>query len=117
MNTHRAIVEGWSTRDHQIETWESPRVYLIHQLTQRIQALVANISAHALEGFNLIEHKQQSWVPRILEDGQHTLQEAQRAEMVDVALDHCIALNRSRNVRLTCHPSQKPVSNLFLAFQ
>ncbi|MCY1550569.1 hypothetical protein D9M68_868350 [compost metagenome] len=63
LDTHRAIVEGWSASDHQIKARESPRVHFIHQLTQCVQALVANISPHTLECFNLIEHQQQTRMP------------------------------------------------------
>ena len=53
-----AVEEGRRSRDQQIQTRESTGVYFIDQLTQCIEALVANVASHPLNRFDFVKDNQ-----------------------------------------------------------
>ena len=69
------------------------RVYLVDHLPEGVQALISNIAPHWLDGFHFIKNNEQTWVSGITQDGQHTLQETHRAEVIDLSFDSSSALD------------------------
>ena len=82
---------------------------LVDQLSQRIEVLVSHIASHPLNCFHLVEHHEQALVAGVAENREHSLKEAKRAEVIDVALDAGRSLDAGSDVRLAREPCQKPV--------
>ena len=60
-------------------------VYLIEELTQRVERLVAGAGPHPLKGLHLVEHDEQAAVPAVTQHHEQALREAERPEGVELA--------------------------------
>ena len=103
----RPVEERRSAGNHQYQAGESPRVHLIDELPQRVQRLVAHIAAHPLQRLHLVEDHYQPGVARIAQHHQQSLEESQRAEVVQGAFDARLALHPGTHVGLSSQPREQ----------
>ena len=99
----------------QVQAREASGVHLVDELPQGVETLVADVAADPLDGLDLVQNQQQARVPRVPQDDQHALEEAQGAEMVDVALHAGRAFRCRRHVRLARQPSQDALGRRLVA--
>lgn len=107
MNALLPIVEGGSAGDDEEQAGETARVDLVEELAQRVEGLLADVAAHSLQGLHLVEDEQQPGVPAVPEDGEQALQEAEGAEVVEVAADSGGALGGGGHGLLSAEPGDE----------
>ena len=103
----RPVVEGGRPGDQQVQAGEPAGVHVVDELPQRVEALVAHVGADPLEGLDLVEDDQQPGMAGVAQDRQQSLQEAERGEVVEVALDACGAAGGGSDVGLAADPGEQ----------
>ena len=105
----RPVEERGRAGDDQVQPGKPAGVDLVDQLPQRVERLVPDVAADPLQRLHLVEHQQQPGMARVAEHVQQPLQEAQRAEVVELAPDPGAPLGRGRDVRLAAQPGRERV--------
>src|SRR5207245_11217515 len=83
---------------------ESARVHLINKLSQRVEALVTDITADPLNRLNLIQDQQEASLTCIAEYSEDALQKIQSTKVVKVSLDAGIPFGMCCHIRLPSQP-------------
>ena len=109
LRTLRAVVERRRAGDHHVQARESAAVDLVDELTQGVEALLANVAAYALKRLDLVQHQHQPGVARVAEDDKQALEEAEGAEVVDLSLHAGRAFDGSGHVRLRTDPGEDAI--------
>lgn len=104
-----SLEESRRARDQQVQAGKPTRIDFVDQLPKGVEALVAHVATGPLDRLDLIQHEQQTGLTRITQDRQDPLEEIERAEMVDVALDACEPFRAGGDVRLPGEPSKDTV--------
>src|SRR5438093_7602378 len=104
LDTLGAFKEGRCTGNQNVQSRESARVNLINKLSQRVEALVADITADPLNRFNLIQDEQEASLTCIAEDSEDALQKIQSTKVVKVSLDAGIPFGMCCHIRLPSQP-------------
>ena len=71
-----------------------------------IEALVSNVTAHALDGFHLIQDDEHADAARVPENRENSLEEVQSTEVVDIAFYTGKTFGLGSHVRLACQPGE-----------
>src|SRR4051794_28711737 len=87
LNALRALVERLCARDQQVEPREVSRIDLVDPLAKCVQAPLASVCTHALQGLDLVQHEQQATVTRVAQHRQQSGEKIGRAKVIDVSLD------------------------------
>ncbi len=102
----RAVVERRGAGDAQVQAGKATAVNLVDELAQRVEGLVPGVGANPLQGFDLVEDEQQPRIAAVAQHDEQPLQEAQGAEMVEVAADAGDSASGGRDVWLAGEPGQ-----------
>ena len=87
MHALLAVEEGRGAGDDEEQAREPPRVDLVEQLTQGVEALLPDVAAHALQRLDLVQHDEQPGMSAVPQHRQQALEEAERTEVVEVSAD------------------------------
>ncbi len=104
----RAFKEGSGPGDQQIEAGEAPGIDLVDELAERVEALVANVAANALDCFDLIQDEEHPHVARVPENREKSLEKVQGTEVVNVSFDPGESLGFRCHVGLTASQARIP---------
>ena len=103
------VEERGCSGEEQVQPREPAAVDLVHELAKRVQRLLADVASHALQRLDFVEDDDESGVVRIAKDGEQPLEEAECAEVVEVAPNSGGTLHGGRYVRLATEPRQQSI--------
>ena len=103
----RSLEERGGPCDHEVEAREAARVDLVDYLPEGIQALLSHVAPHALECLDLVQYEHEPREARVAQDDEQALEEAECAEVVEVALDARVPLGGGADVGLPADPGQQ----------
>jgi len=69
LNTLRAFIESLGAGDQEVQARKAAGVDLVDPLAQRVQAPLAGIGTHTLQGLDFIQDQQQTAIPRVAQHG------------------------------------------------
>jgi hypothetical protein len=106
----RTFKEGGRSGDEDVQPRETTSINLIEQLTKGVQRLLSDVATNPLKSLDLVEHKYQPSIIGIAEDREEPLQEAEGAEVIEVASDAYSATDACGDVGLPTEPGDEAVS-------
>jgi len=107
--------EGRSTRQQQVQPWIAAAIDLVDELPNRIEALLAGVRAHALDGFHLVEHENEALAPGLAEKLQEPAQEPSGRENDRDPLEPSLSLHVRCYVWLPHQPGEEPFGHRHFA--
>ena len=108
-------MQGGRAGQYEVEAREAAGVDLVEQLAQRVEAAFADVATDPLERLDLVKDQHEAGAASVAQHAEQAGEEAERAVVVEVALDAGLTLDGCGDVGLAAEPRDQSFGDRVVA--